>query len=868
MLSFGRAKEACDILAAVVDASSKASAKEVDARILVQGIEAALRAADFEKAEAWEQRLAAAAPADALTPRYYRARRMLDQFPTLSLAERAETERLVADVQKLRPSWGEAVALTARLAELQNNSAQAIDQYQQAIALGSRSPAIVERLVALLYQTGRYAEADEYFARLSEKAQSTPAMESLAIANALQQNRLAPAIELAKKAAESHPDDPLRQMWYANLLAHRALEQKEAPVEAEAAFRETLQRFPKDVRVWNALFNVLFRAGEIDEAKKLLADFSAELGENSWDLHVVSAQAYQQLGESAQAVREAEAASRLKPDDVATRLLLGKLLMSVDVARATAEFDRLLNDKSKEGDVEALRHWALLVAASGTEEQQQLALKRLEDAEGDHGAQEDAVNSRLRAALMIQQGRNREERTQSVSAARKVVEQRVIESGAIVDDVDRILLAKLYEKEAWLRNDLALLQAAREQLQHLAGRADAPIAYISGYADFLIRQLTRTIEPEDKAFATAWKNTREILVSDAQGRVLELDNEVRERGAAIDCFKLLSCRARLLFALGKTEEARAAVAAFAESQLSKLESEAGPARAQLSVAQLFATIDAHVEAEHWYRRVMEIAPEAYELLVRELAAQGRTDEAIRACLAVTATNERDAARAATLLAQLMSGAPTGVADSEGAEALIAKALDEHGDNVELLMSMAVLNVTRNNNDEAIRYFRRVVELAPSNALALNNLATLLAEQPAAQREALELINRAIEASGRQPELLDTLGTIQLRAGQTADAIMTLEESVAGGGGDPRYHFHLAAAYRKAGNQQEARKALARAHQLGLAKAILTAGDQALLQELEREFGPLDSSAPVDSQSTMPKIDVSQRRSLSLAMAAA
>ena len=46
--------------------------------------------------------------------------------------------------------------------------------------------------------------------------------------------------------------------------------------------------------------------------------------------------------------------------------------------------------------------------------------------------------------------------------------------------------------------------------------------------------------------------------------------------------------------------------------------------------------------------------------------------------------------------------------------------------------------------------RRVLEIAPHNTLALNNLATLLAERPNQRAEALQLIERAIDSAGRQP----------------------------------------------------------------------------------------------------------------------
>ena len=151
------------------------------------------------------------------------------------------------------------------------------------------------------------------------------------------------------------------------------------------------------------------------------------------------------------------------------------------------------------------------------------------------------------------------------------------------------------------------------------------------------------------------------------------------------------------------------------------------------------------------------------------------------------------------------------------------------------MSAAVLHVSRGRSDEAIRLFRRVVDLEPENTLALNNLATLVGERPNRYAEALEYIDRAIAIAGRQATLLDTQGTIFLRAGDPEKAVSCLEEAVAGTATDSRYFLHLAAAYQKTDRLEDARDALESSHKHGLEGALLTQGDQELLTRLEQEL---------------------------------
>jgi tetratricopeptide (TPR) repeat protein len=112
------------------------------------------------------------------------------------------------------------------------------------------------------------------------------------------------------------------------------------------------------------------------------------------------------------------------------------------------------------------------------------------------------------------------------------------------------------------------------------------------------------------------------------------------------------------------------------------------------------------------------------------------------------------------------------------------------------------------------------------------------------------VKRAMDESGRQPPFLDTLGTIQMRSGEAQQAIASLEEAVANGGGDPRYYFHLAAAYRLGQQPDEARAALREAIERGLDEQILTQGDKQLLLELKQELAPA-ATPQLESQTIQP-----------------
>ncbi len=126
-------------------------------------------------------------------------------------------------------------------------------------------------------------------------------------------------------------------------------------------------------------------------------------------------------------------------------------------------------------------------------------------------------------------------------------------------------------------------------------------------------------------------------------------------------------------------------------------------------------------------------------------------------------------------------------------------------------------------------------MAPKNVVAINNLATLLSEQPGKAKESLQYIEQAIELAGQQPGLLDTKAMILVFEGKAAEAVPLLETAASIPDADPRYHFHLAVAYDLLGQADKARQALKAADDGVLTRQVLTAADQKMLADLRRKL---------------------------------
>ena len=160
-----------------------------------------------------------------------------------------------------------------------------------------------------------------------------------------------------------------------------------------------------------------------------------------------------------------------------------------------------------------------------------------------------------------------------------------------------------------------------------------------------------------------------------------------------------------------------------------------------------------------------------------LAKQGRIQEAIALCeeAGKTDTSVRPALVATMAL---VSGRPT-AQDLAAAEPYLKKALEAHKDQPALLVergdySRDARKVCRGHRRSTGRSWRSNRQ----NVEVLNNLATLLAEQPEPEnhKEALEFVEQAIKLAGPQPGLLDTKGMALFFGGKPDQAVDLLQQA--------------------------------------------------------------------------------------------
>ena len=116
-------------------------------------------------------------------------------------------------------------------------------------------------------------------------------------------------------------------------------------------------------------------------------------------------------------------------------------------------------------------------------------------------------------------------------------------------------------------------------------------------------------------------------------------------------------------------------------------------------------------------------------------------------------------------------------DFAGGIALLEGLLDGSAEDLDVLYQLGVQHGTRGNSDEALDYMRRVLEMDPDNASALNYMGYSWAERGENLAEAEQLIRRAIELSPEDGYITDSLGWVYYKMAETLFAESRKDEAL-------------------------------------------------------------------------------------------
>ena len=108
---------------------------------------------------------------------------------------------------------------------------------------------------------------------------------------------------------------------------------------------------------------------------------------------------------------------------------------------------------------------------------------------------------------------------------------------------------------------------------------------------------------------------------------------------------------------------------------------------------------------------------------------------------------------------------------------LTEGLTFHANSASLLYARAMMNEQRNNLALMEQDLRAIIDQDTDNATALNALGYTLADRTDRYQEALELINQALSLRPNDPAIIDSLGWVQYRLGNYAEALSRLKEAM-------------------------------------------------------------------------------------------
>ena len=211
---------------------------------------------------------------------------------------------------------------------------------------------------------------------------------------------------------------------------------------------------------------------------------------------------------------------------------------------------------------------------------------------------------------------------------------------------------------------------------------------------------------------------------------------------------------------------------LAKQQLNEEESARGLSQAYLALAQIAEKRKDFAAAEAWIGRIQnsEDMMQAQTRRASILASQGKLVEGRQLIKALPERNPGDARL--KLIAEV--GLLRDIKQYQMAYDLLGEAIIKFPDEAELVYDQAMMAEKTGNLGEMERLLRRVIVAKPDYYNAYNALGYSLAERNIRLPEARELIRKALEYVPSDPFIQDSLGWVEFRLGNLAEAVKIFE----------------------------------------------------------------------------------------------
>ena len=226
-----------------------------------------------------------------------------------------------------------------------------------------------------------------------------------------------------------------------------------------------------------------------------------------------------------------------------------------------------------------------------------------------------------------------------------------------------------------------------------------------------------------------------------------------------------------------------------------------PAAIYLGMGQAAEGLKRYDEAIGWYQKVDSGDWVRAQLKIATLISREQGLKAGREHLArIEPRTEEDRVQMVQVEAQLLREAKEWRETYE----LLTRAVAKHPDSFELLYDRAMAAERIGRIDVLEADLRKVIQMKPDYAHAYNALGYTLAEKTERLDEAKDLIEKAFRLAPEDPFIVDSLGWVNYRMGNTAEALKHLQQAYHSRP-DPEIAAHLGEVLWKDGQHDEAQK---------------------------------------------------------------
>lgn len=709
----------------------------------------------------------------------------------------------------IAPNDPEATAMKAELLAIAGRRPEAIALLERAV---EAEPGALQTRFTLVSQLVAAQQLDKAAALVATMKKDAPrdfrALYSEALV-AMARGEAARVRDLTLPLVNARPDHVPSQFLAA--LANYQLGNYAAALEG---FDIIIARVPDDPAPRRLIVASYLRSGRVTQAAEA-ADQALRRMPNDPVLLRLAGEARILGGNVADAQRFYErAAAAEKAGETTAQLRLAQIRLAAgDTGRALADLERLASIDSARTQADlalfgahmARREYAKALAATDAIEKKDPGQAQTAELRAmAYAAQRDSKQARAQFEKALQIDPKR------LSAARSLAVLDLIE-GKVADAKSR------YEKviAADPKSDQALIALA--ELQALSGgstaevkatldRAIAANPTAAGPRMALIGMYRRNGDLRgalDAARAGVAATPNEAQVVEALG-VLQLANG--ETGQARETFsRLAQLTPQNPVPLLRMAEASIATRDFVsalDAQRKALAMQPDNAQAVVALASTYLMAGRPEDALTEARRQQRERPKAalgFALESEVLAAQKKFGEA------AVAMGNALARQPSPVLAARQMALVNAAGKPAEAKALAERWVKEHPKDTAFLLMLGQYRQGSGDLAGSAAAYRAVLELDPDNAVALNNLAWILGEQ--GRPEARELAERAYRAAPINPSVVDTLGWILARQGDTQRSIELLRQATYLQPAEGRIRIHLAQALAKAGDKTGARREL-------------------------------------------------------------